>query len=325
MALKLTNNASGTLSASISAVATTLTLQAGEGAEYPALGAGDWFPLVLEEGAAYEIVRVTARAADTLTIVRGQEGTTAASFGAAARADLRLTEAAMQALFELATPAAAVALLAPKANPTLTGVVTVPDASFTPAKLANGAAVSLLGRSANTSGVRADIAAAANDRVARRVSDVIDFGQLTAGMFPNSILTYAMLASSAYIASGEFRAATASKLLNAAQVWADADFAPLTDAASIVLSMSGIATMASVTLGGDRALANPTNTKNGQFFCIKLNATGATRTLTLGANFKVPAGVESFPISITTAETVYLCGFIESSTIARVTAVVRYT
>lgn len=164
----------------------------------------------------------------------------------------------------------------------------------------------------------------ANDRLLKSDGTDPGWGQLTAGMVPSAILTYAMLAASAYIASGEFRAATASKLLTAAGVWSDADFASLTDAASITLDMSLMVTLASVALAGNRTLSNPSNTKNGQFFAIKVTASTSTRTLTLGANYVVAAGVEAFPISILTTETVYVIGFIESASVARITAVVRY-
>ena len=168
------------------------------------------------------------------------------------------------------------------------------------------------------------LAVGANDRLLKSDGTDPAWGQLTAGMVPSAILTYAMLASSAYIASGEFRAATASKLLTAAGVWSDADFASLTDAASITLDMSLMVTLASVALGGNRTLSNPSNTKVGQFFAIKVTATSSTRTLSLGGNYTVAAGVEAFPISVLTTETVYIYGFIESSSVARITAVVRY-
>lgn len=329
MALKLTNNARGTLSAAISAVATSITLQPGEGALFPALAGGDWCPVVLEEGAKFEIVRVTARAGDILTIARGQEGTVALTYGVGARADLRVTEATMQAILELATPAAVVAAVnaniaakLPLAGGQMSG--TLVSAAADALRLKNGS-YGLIVRQDGTALYFLMTAAGDQDgtwNALRPLTISLATGNVS---FTHDVALNGTVSGAALAAAGAFRAATSGKLLTAGGVWTDADFAPLTDAASIVLSMSGMTTMASVTLGADRALANPTNTKNGQFFCIKLNATGATRTLTLGANFKVPAGVESFPISITTAETVYLCGFIESSAIARVTAVVRYT
>ena len=43
----------------------------------------------------WEIVKVTARASDVLTIVRGQEGTTAAAWAVGDKAELRLTKSGL--------------------------------------------------------------------------------------------------------------------------------------------------------------------------------------------------------------------------------------
>ncbi len=59
--------------------------------------------------------------------------------------------------------------------------------------LRQGAAVSVIGRSANTLGDVADIAAGANDTFLRRVANVLDFGALTLGMVPNDLITYAKI------------------------------------------------------------------------------------------------------------------------------------
>jgi hypothetical protein len=53
--------------------------------------------------------------------------------------------------------------------------------------------LSVVGRSANTTGDVADIVAGANDRVLRRVSDTVSFGELTVGMAANDLWTYAKL------------------------------------------------------------------------------------------------------------------------------------
>lgn len=96
MAVKLSNNATSTLSAAISANATALTIQANDVALFPALGGGDWFPATLVSATgAMEIVRVTARDGATMTIQRGQEGTTAKAFPVGSKIDLRLTTAAL--------------------------------------------------------------------------------------------------------------------------------------------------------------------------------------------------------------------------------------
>jgi len=90
MAAKVTNNTYGTLSASISDSATTLTLNSGEGARFPALGAGDYFYATLVDTSNnLEIIKVTARSVDSMTIVRGQDGTTARAYGLNDRLELR--------------------------------------------------------------------------------------------------------------------------------------------------------------------------------------------------------------------------------------------
>jgi hypothetical protein len=60
--------------------------------EFPVLTAGDYFYATLTSTqGTQEIVKATARSGDSLTIVRAQEGTTAQSFAAGARFELRVT------------------------------------------------------------------------------------------------------------------------------------------------------------------------------------------------------------------------------------------
>lgn len=59
-----------------------------------------------------------------------------------------------------------------------TVTIEVTAAGITHAKIQNSAAVSVLGRSANSAGVKADIAAAANGNVLRRAANVVGFGQV---------------------------------------------------------------------------------------------------------------------------------------------------
>lgn len=92
-----TNNAKSTLASAItSSGATSLTVQPGDGGLFPNPGATDFFQVTLENGLTREIVKVTARSADTFTIVRGQEGTTATTFPLGATVDLRDTADALQ-------------------------------------------------------------------------------------------------------------------------------------------------------------------------------------------------------------------------------------
>jgi hypothetical protein len=90
------NNASQKLAAAITNVATSLTVTSGSGSVFPSPTAGDWFLLTLVGTTAgtetsWEIVKVTARVTDTLTIVRAQEGTNAANWAIDTVAELRLT------------------------------------------------------------------------------------------------------------------------------------------------------------------------------------------------------------------------------------------
>lgn len=78
------NNAVSTLLAGITNVATSVSTQAGHGnARFSAPGAGQIAKVTLYNNAgAKEIVHCTGRTGDTLTIARGQEGTTALAWNA---------------------------------------------------------------------------------------------------------------------------------------------------------------------------------------------------------------------------------------------------
>lgn len=72
-----------TLAAGIGPSATSITVATGTGALYPSPGAGEQFALTLNDASTrlnFEIVYCTARTGDVLTVVRGQEGTTPASW-----------------------------------------------------------------------------------------------------------------------------------------------------------------------------------------------------------------------------------------------------
>ena len=90
MALTLlaANNASTLLVSDISAVSTTLQVSTGTGDLFPSPVPGtSYFKVTLTSliaGETKEIVYVTARSGDTLTIIRGQEGTAAASWDSGA-------------------------------------------------------------------------------------------------------------------------------------------------------------------------------------------------------------------------------------------------
>ena len=92
MGVQLKNNASTTVPLAISSTATSLTVLGGTGARFPTLGAGDFFYATIQDvNNNFEIVKVTARADDVMTIERAQEGTLAIPFPANSRFELRVT------------------------------------------------------------------------------------------------------------------------------------------------------------------------------------------------------------------------------------------
>lgn len=102
MPAKFTNNATATLAASLSTSSTSITVTTSQGALFPTLSAGDYFfATLINSSNNIEIVKITARASDTLTAVRAQEGTTALTWNAADRLELRITKAVLENFAQL--------------------------------------------------------------------------------------------------------------------------------------------------------------------------------------------------------------------------------
>jgi hypothetical protein len=81
-------------------------LDSGQGARFPTLGSGDYFfGTLVNTSNVLEIVKVTARSSDSLTVVRGQDGTSGTAFAIGDRFELR----PVAALFEDIIDNAAVA------------------------------------------------------------------------------------------------------------------------------------------------------------------------------------------------------------------------
>ena len=154
MSQKFSNNAPAKLASAVAPGDTSLSVVAGQGAEFPTLSGSDFFIATLQsaDGSTIEIVKVTARSTDTFTVTRAQEGTTAGTFAAGDQCDLRLTAGGMgrfpQATLDTDGTLAAdsdtnvasqkatktyvdtgLALKAPLASPALTGTPTAPTAT----------------------------------------------------------------------------------------------------------------------------------------------------------------------------------------------------
>ena len=92
MGIQLSNNATALVPLSVSSTQTSLTVTAGKGALFPILGGGDYFyATLMDVNSNFEIVKVTARTDDVMTMVRAQESTLAIPFPANSRFEIRVT------------------------------------------------------------------------------------------------------------------------------------------------------------------------------------------------------------------------------------------
>jgi len=105
---KWSNNAFSTVASAINNSATTLSVATGMGDRFPAVSGGDDFFLLTLQNAAndIEIVKVTARTigSDSLTIVRGQDGTAARSWSIGDIVELRVTAAGLSQMATQSDP-----------------------------------------------------------------------------------------------------------------------------------------------------------------------------------------------------------------------------
>jgi len=93
MTILFTNNAAATLASSITTSSTSLTVTTGQGALFPTITGSSIFYVTLTDAATgnfIEIVKVTARSSDTMTIVRAQDNTSAHAYSAGDKVELRL-------------------------------------------------------------------------------------------------------------------------------------------------------------------------------------------------------------------------------------------
>jgi len=91
MSIQFTNDATTFLAANINASVTTITVV--DASSFPTLASGDhtYITLSTPTNSTKEIVKCTAIVGNTLTVIRAQEGTTAASFTTDDRAQIRIT------------------------------------------------------------------------------------------------------------------------------------------------------------------------------------------------------------------------------------------
>ena len=90
MTVKVTNNGFSTLASGINDSVTTIALATGEGARFPNPSSPDvFYATLIDTSNNLEIVKVTARSSDSLTVVRAQDNTSARAFSTGDRFELR--------------------------------------------------------------------------------------------------------------------------------------------------------------------------------------------------------------------------------------------
>lgn len=97
MARVYTDEAISTLASSLTSGATSFAVATGEGSKFPSVSGGDYAMITLTQAGntetTWEIVKLTGLSGDTLTVVRAQEGTTAAAWSASDKVEIRITAA----------------------------------------------------------------------------------------------------------------------------------------------------------------------------------------------------------------------------------------
>ncbi|WP_181335375.1 hypothetical protein [Hyphomicrobium methylovorum] len=136
----------------------------------------------------------------------------------------------------------------------------------------------------------------------------------------NAVQTAKSAAGEASVADYQGKAA-GFLALTPTTVWNAAAYVALTDGATIAVDMATGFNF-SVSIAGNRTLGNPSNAKTGQSGCIKVTASAANRTLSIGSNYKSTSDL-IFPVTIDSGKTAYLFYFVDDASNIVVTAVVN--
>jgi hypothetical protein len=131
---------------------------------------------------------------------------------------------------------------------------------------------------------------------------------------------------SEFATAAEFRAGSdTARSLVVDQVWSAPALQTLSSSSNSTAVDFSAFINASLALSENSTLANPTNEKVGQSGCIVVTASSSTRTLDKHADYKAANGVESFPLSILTTETVHIFYWIQAANVVVITSVARRT
>lgn len=312
------NNARSTLAASLATGATTITVATGEGARFPVISNGNFFLATIEDATTVEIVKVTGRATDTMTIERQQEGTTSpATFASGAVVSLRLTAAVVETMINHVNGPDGVHAA---------GAVTVTPTGNLAADTVQGALVELQGdidaHGADTDAAHAASAiantpsgnlAATNVQAAlNELQADVDTRALSAFTPTGGIAADTVHGAIAELDTDKEPANANLAKLNVAQTWT-AQQTPksgvLTDGGSITWDCDTNGQIVKVTLGGIRTMAAPSNVAENAVYVLRVHqdATG-NRSLYWNSAYKFELGID--PAVTSTANAVDIFTFI---------------
>ncbi|MEN6644288.1 MAG: hypothetical protein ABFE08_17755 [Armatimonadia bacterium] len=121
MTVVLANNVATTLALDLSAGAGSMRVAGGTGSRFPAIAAGQYYyATLIAPDKRLEVVKVTARSGDLLTVTRAQEGTQAAEFFTGSKVELRITAQSVEDAIEDGLSQVRIHVgTAPPENPTL--------------------------------------------------------------------------------------------------------------------------------------------------------------------------------------------------------------
>src|SRR6516162_224708 len=184
MTILFSNNASTTVSGSITAASTTVMLAAGTGVLFPNPTGGNYYCATFYDQATKtqnEIVHVTAMSGDTATIVRAQEGTTAKAWSAGDIFANLVTAGTLNAFVQAGTGPASTAQIYVGTDTSITPNLVIANTNPVPASLAVGMVFDIKVANTTTAAVNLQLNGGASIAAVRTDGSPMVGGNLVAG------------------------------------------------------------------------------------------------------------------------------------------------